>query len=124
VVVAALLVVALGRSSSLVVYEMMGPDGRVPFERTVAEIEDAVASSPPGSEVRIENRPFEGGGFLSGPFLAGTAAVFVIAFPSNEVDGRRVYFVERDPERRQAWVDRIPGTRLSRLLVAPNPRGS
>jgi hypothetical protein len=124
VVAAALLVVALGRSSSLVVYEMMGPDGRVPFERTVAEIEDAVASSPPGSEVRIENRPFEGGGFLSGPFLAGTAAVFVIAFPSNEVDGRRVYFVERDPERRQAWVDRIPGTRLSRLLVAPNPRGS
>ena len=121
---ALLFAVGLGRASSLVVYDMMGPDGRIPFGETVASIEDAIASSPLGSEVRIENLFFPGGGPLSGPFFAGTAAVFVIAFPSNDVEGRRVHFVERDPKRRLEWVERIPGTRLSELLVAPNPRGS
>jgi len=114
------LAVGLGRASSLVVEGMLGPDGRAPFDETVSSIQDAIASSPPGSEVRIENRFFPGGGILSGPYFAGTAAVFVIAFPSNIVDGRRVYFVERDPERRLEWVERIPGTRVSELLVAPD----
>jgi hypothetical protein len=118
---ALLLVIGLGRVSSHVVYDMLGPDGRASFDETVASIENAIEASPPGSEVRIENLFFPGGGFLSGSVLAGTAAVFVIAFPSNDVDGRRIYFVERDPERRRRFVERVPGTRLSGLLVPPSP---
>jgi hypothetical protein len=121
VAVALLLAVWLGRISSLVVNGMMDPDGRAAFDETVASVEEAIAASPPGSDVRIENHYFAGAGPLSGPYFAGTAAVFVIAFPSNVVDGRRVFFVERDSKRRFEWIERIPGTRLSELIVAPAP---
>ena len=117
---ALLLAVGLGRASSLVVEGMLGPDGRDQFDETVSSIKGAIASSPPGSDVRIENGVFPPAGILSASLFAGIAAVFVIAFPSNIVDGRRVYFVERDPERRLEWVERIPGTRVSELLVAPD----
>jgi len=56
-----------------------------------------------------------GDGSLSFP---GWAAVFVIAFPDNVIDGKRVYFVEPDESRRKFAAARV-GHRISTLLVEP-----
>lgn len=120
-VAALLLALGLGWTACLVVHGLLGPDGRDAFSGTVASIQDAIASRPPGSDVRIENRFFPAAGIIMASSFPGTAAVFVIAFPGNEVDGRRVRFVERDPKRRLEFTGRMPGTRMSELLVAPGP---
>ena len=51
----------------------------------------------------------------------GQAAIFVIFFPSNTVDGKRVYFVERDAD---VVASAEKGTRISSLLVRSDDSGS
>ena len=46
----------------------------------------------------------------------GRAGVFVVTHPSDMVDGRRVRFIERDPEV-LTWFGERPETRLAHLLV-------
>jgi hypothetical protein len=83
------------------------------------EIRDAVASYPEGSTVYLEN--LSSPRLLLGPVMPdrlfpGRAGVFVITHPSDMVDGRRVRFIEHDPEVLAWYLDR-PGTRLAQLLV-------
>src|SRR5262249_22978180 len=91
------------------------------FARTMREIASAVASQPAGATVYVENlaSPY----YLLGPAMPdrlfpGRAAVFVLTHRSDTVDGRRVRFVERDPEV-VVWYRDLPETRLAQLLVTP-----
>ncbi|MGH7789314.1 MAG: hypothetical protein ACRERC_20760 [Candidatus Binatia bacterium] len=86
--------------------------------RIQAKVRDAVAAAAPGADVYIDNGPF----FISpigGFVFPGEAGVFVIYFPENRVDGRRVYFVEADANVRD---DAAGGRRSGALLVDPEAR--
>ena len=86
----------------------------------VQQVRQAVAAAPPGADVYIENRPFRAMGpiFVHAAAFPGFAGVFVIFFPDNVVDGRRVYFVE--PEQRY-FAPANGGRRSATLLVASAP---
>ena len=97
------------------------------FARTMQEINAAIAAQPPGSTVYIENlaSPRVLLGIMPNRLFPGRAGVFVITHPTDMVDGRRVRFIEHDPEVLAWYIDR-PGTRLAQLLVnsqdvAPHP---
>ncbi len=64
---------------------------RMETEAVLRSIRAAVAATPPGATVVIENKGFPAAG-LPGRF-PGWAGVFVIHFPENAVDGRPVRFV-------------------------------
>jgi hypothetical protein len=50
--------------------------------------------------------------------IPGLAAVFVISFPENTLEGKRVYFEERDQEFRTS-VRARPDSRLAELIISP-----
>ena len=70
-----------------------------------------------GVAVIIENKPFFGAGW-GYKLVPGDAAVFIIRYPENEVDGRHVYFSESDSTQLAHWKQ-VGGERLSDLLIAP-----
>jgi hypothetical protein len=87
---------------------------RLATARVLAAIRSAVDATPRGTAAKVANQFFP-------PVLAlgdfpGSAGVFTIFFPSDELDGRRVYFVVRDTADLR-WA--VPGTRLARLLLPP-----
>jgi hypothetical protein len=89
--------------------------------RTLAEIDAAAAARPAGATVYLENgwSPTD----LLGPVLPnslfpGRAAVFLITHPTDLHAGRRMRFIERDPDL-IAHVRTQEGRRLAGLLVAP-----
>lgn len=61
------------------------------YFNTVADIEKTVRACPEGSSVFIDNT-------LDGkiPILPGKAAIFVIKYPNNTLEGRKIYFVEKN----------------------------
>jgi len=74
----------------------------------LASVRQQIASTPPGQVVLIQNQPFD----LSRNFpdaFPGRAAMFVVFFPGNTVDGRPVRFLvsEDDWQRAQARDGRI-----------------
>lgn len=97
-------------------------DGRAEFDRVQQVIGETVAQSPAGADVYLANPEFAALGrwLARGDFFPGWAGVFVIAFPENRVDGRRVFFIEEDASVR-ALAARWPETRIAALLVAPPP---
>jgi hypothetical protein len=99
------------------------PATRDYLKRTIRELADAVAASPPGTTVYIENGETQP---IIGPNLAmlvpGRAGMFLLLSPDDMLDGRHVRFVERDPDILAFWAAR-PGSRLATLLVAPSPAG-
>lgn len=89
------------------------------FVRTQREIADAVAAAPPGGPVYLENRtnpPFVLGGLLPHRLFPGRAGIFLLSGEPMALCGHEVRFVERDPLVLKAHR----GTRLGRLLVAPD----
>jgi hypothetical protein len=123
-VVAALLGVAVLTNlsgSRAVNASLPAPRAREDYDAAISEIQAAIQSRPPGSIVRIENRTFPSAGLIHEDLFPGWAALFVIHFPENEVDGRRVHFVERNP-RRLANARRFGRTRVSEILVVPGTR--
>jgi hypothetical protein len=77
-------------------------------------------AASPGTDLYIQNEPFQGVGplALANPSIfPGLAALFVVYYPSNVVDGRRVFFVEPDADVRDAARR---GVRSQTLLVAPD----
>jgi hypothetical protein len=91
-------------------------------QQTVAAINKQIAAAPPGQDVYIVNKRFNSVGplFVNLPArFPGWAAVFSIYFPANVVDGRRIYFVDRNPN----VIDAAGyGRRTATLLVAAPPR--
>ena len=91
------------------------------YRIAISAIEAAIESRPPGSDVHIQNQPFNVG--FGNDAFPGWAGLFVITFDQNEVDSRRVYFWEADPQRLDA-ARRLTGTRISELLIAPGARAA
>jgi hypothetical protein len=94
------------------------------FAQANSYLKRSIERAPPGSAVFINNRqPFSHGAFKvlwqrDPARFPGLAAVFVILYPDDVVAGRKVYFVEKDPERLEA-MRRRPHSRISRLVVSP-----
>ena len=91
------------------------------FARTMQETAAAVASHPAAATVYLEN--LASPRYLLGPAMPdrlfpGRAAVFLLTHGTDTLDGRRVRFIERDPEVIAWYLDR-PETRLAQLLVTP-----
>lgn len=87
-------------------------------EIEVNEMRRLIRTTPAGQDVYITNQVFHGVGpmLMRNPSMfPGWAAAFTIFFPSNVVDGRRVFFVEADSEVRAATRD---GRRTATLIVA------
>jgi hypothetical protein len=85
----------------------------------LADLRVAALAAPPGETVVVENRSIPELGWMPNTTLSlpGLAALFVVAFPSDAIDGRPVRFVERDPATRRRFA--TPPGRLARLLVPP-----
>ncbi len=80
-----------------------------------------IRATPPGQDVYITNQMFHGVGpmMMRNPrMFPGWAAAFTIFFPSNVVEGRRVFFTESDPEVVEAMRN---GKRTATLIVAKQP---
>jgi hypothetical protein len=99
-------------------------DSRSSMAGVLRGLDAEVASHPAGTTVFVENgKP---SGHMLGPVMVtaardfpGRAAVFLLTHDSDELAGRNVRFVERDPAV-VAWYARFPDTPLARLLVAPD----
>jgi hypothetical protein len=119
------LLLAVGLALQVGAYLLSGfhidqhPSTRAYVTRTFREMQDAVAASPAGTTVSIENGETQ---MVLGPmlkmFLPGRAGLFLFLSPDDLLDGRHVRFVEPDPDIRKFWAGR-PGSRLATLLVAP-----
>lgn len=77
-----------------------------------------IRAAPEGAPVYLTNRALHAAGtlFVGMSDFPGWAALFAIYYPTNSVDGHRIYFVEREAEVRARYRD---GRRTGGLLVAP-----
>src|ERR1051326_5427230 len=92
-------------------------------QSSLQKIAAAIDAQPAGSDVYIEND--EAPAYVLGPMLhhpefPGLAGLFVLAYPSNDVRGRHVHFVERHPVVLGASRNPASNHRLAGLLVAPD----
>jgi hypothetical protein len=86
---------------------------RTETDAALRAIGAAIAAAPPGSTVTIRNRPFIAAQI--GHSFPGWAGVFMIHFPANTVDGRRVRFIARASD----VVAEERGGRVAELLGSP-----
>jgi hypothetical protein len=94
-------------------------DTRRQVDHVVSRIRSTIERTPVASDVYIENRRFSGIGpflFASTDRFPGWAGLFVIVFPDNVVDGRRVFFVTSDGKALAGAAD---GKRTADLLIDP-----
>lgn len=83
----------------------------------LATIQSRIDAQSPGEDVYIPNRSFIAFRGLAPPtHFPGWAAVFVIFYPDNTVDGRRVYFADKNLDVIDASAK---GKRTAGLLVPP-----
>jgi hypothetical protein len=89
------------------------------YFNTIIDIEKTIRAYPEGSSVFIDNK-------MNGNFLLiglndtdfpGKAAVFSIKYPNNTVEGRRVYFVEKDCRVADKNIEKKKW-RISSLIVS------
>lgn len=99
------------------------PASRRETREVLAAIRERVRSTPPGSDVRIPNRRFQDvGPLVPNTMFPGWAALFTIYFPSGAIDGRRVYFLEREP---RVIDETRRGRRIAQVLLpAAVPSGT
>jgi hypothetical protein len=81
-------------------------------------IDTALKKSPNQTEIYIANRPFKvfPWGYTPQHF-PGLAALFVMTYPDNTVDGKRVYFLE-ESEDIVKMVQAKKGTRIADLVIS------
>jgi hypothetical protein len=94
-------------------------DERKLYYDTIADIEKTIRAYPEGSSVFIDNQMNDHFSvFLpSDTDFPGKAAVFSIQYPNNTVEGRRVYFVEKDCHIADKNIERKKW-RISSLIVS------
>jgi hypothetical protein len=115
-----LLVIGKLRSPSWIIEHT---DTRAWVAHASRDIADAVAAAPPGTTVYVENGATPAIGIWPGTAFPGRAGVFQLISPaSDEIDGRRVRFIERDPKILAFWAQR-PDEPIARLLVSPEHAG-
>jgi CDP-diacylglycerol--glycerol-3-phosphate 3-phosphatidyltransferase len=89
---------------------------RAEVARALEGLRTRVAGASPGETVRIDNARLDAFGWMPDTTLAlpGLAALFVIVFPGDQLDGRSVRFVEANGIVHDVFVER--GGRLGHLL--------
>jgi hypothetical protein len=92
--------------------------GRREVANVLAEIRRSIERTPRGADVYIHNQVLRSFGLIGRAerLLPGWAAVFVIFYPENSVDGRRVYFVTDSVAALRAAKR---GHRSATLLIPP-----
>jgi hypothetical protein len=107
--------------SASALYQETGMAFRQEYRQVLGKIQDEIDRAKTGAAVYVENRALRSVplfGFFGKPAaLPGWAALFAITYPDNTVDGRKVYFVESDPEVLRMARSR-PRTYISRLIVS------
>jgi hypothetical protein len=88
--------------------------------QALGELRAEIRAAPPAEPVYIRNRAFAPvpNFTISRAGFPGMAAAFTIFFPTHTVDGRRVYFIERDPHVREVAAR---GRLIGELLVPERP---
>jgi hypothetical protein len=92
-------------------------EARAQTEQVLKAIRSALDAPTGGPEVYIPNRRFAALPLPTSIF-PGWAGVFTIFYPDNVVDGRRVYFVDRNADMLAAAQR---GTRTRTLIVPQRP---
>ena len=89
------------------------------YINTIADIEKTIRVYPEGSSAFIDNKMNGNFSFiiLSEIDFPGKAAVFSIKYPNNTVEGRRVYFVEKDCRVADKNIEK-KNWRISSLIVS------
>jgi hypothetical protein len=118
--VAGVLLLGANWSASRVVVDLHPADAGEIYAKTIKAFDAKIRSQRKGTNVVIKNKPFAGAGW-GRKHIPGLATIFIIHFPENVVDGRCVYFREKDPERLEYWRS-LGGNRLRDLLIAPGDR--
>ncbi len=92
---------------------------RILYFNTIADIEKTIRAYPEGSSVFIDNTMNDHFSiwFPSDTDFPGKAAVFSIRYPNNTVEGRRVYFVEKDCRVADKNIEKKKW-RISSLMVS------
>jgi hypothetical protein len=90
----------------------------------LTELHTRAEAAPTGAVVYVDNRPMSAFGWLPNTLRLppGLAALFVIAFPSDTIEGRSMRFVEPDPSVRAPFFHR--SGRTSQLLLPAPPSTS
>src|SRR5262245_21866578 len=85
----------------------------------LGRLQAQIATTRAGETLHIENEPVAAFGWMPNSVipLPGLAALYVIAFPPDQVDDARMRFVEHDP--RELELFRTRGGRLGALLEQP-----
>jgi hypothetical protein len=96
---------------------------RSEHEQIMSWIEDSASSRPAGATLYLKNHPVPsiGLGIVPASEFPHVAALFVITYPSLEVDGRRVFFIESDASVLAA-ARRREGSPIARVLVSNSSR--
>ncbi|MBN1663349.1 MAG: hypothetical protein JW943_07105 [Deltaproteobacteria bacterium] len=89
------------------------------YDDTVSDIKKTIRDYPEGTSVFIDNTMHDRFLliFLSPVDFPGKAAIFSITYPTNTVEGRRVYFVERDCHVADQNIEK-KRWRISSLIVS------
>lgn len=107
--------------STVVFYNLNKPasiNAKKIYYDTVREIEKTVRASPHGSNVYIDNKMKQRIDMIfRDKDFPGKAAVFAITYPTNMLEGRRVYFVENDCLLAQKYLAK-KDWRISTLIVS------
>lgn len=94
-----------------------GQNARARVEAFRGELERLALAHPVGAIVPVENRSFPSAGWKpDASWYPGMAALFMVMYPTDEIDGRRIVFVD-DSDGARALVRARPGSRIARLLV-------
>lgn len=124
---AALALFAWGRTRSSFHVELNAAS-RLAVDSALKHIAGQVGPVPPGQTAYIENGT--GSKVMLGPVMRdvdfpGLAAIFLITHDDDQLDGRTVRFIERDPAIVARYAN-SPQSRLGQLLVPPGAakRGS
>src|SRR4029079_12596285 len=88
-------------------------DFRAAYTAARDALEAEIRRQPAGDTICLPNRPA-----IPWPGAPGMLAVFVLDHPTDDVNGRRVFFTSTDPER-DLEHGRDRGGRLERLLRTP-----
>ena len=90
---------------------------KMQYKQSLQTIETAVEGSAGQDAIYIANKPFRVSiyGYTNQQF-PGLAALFVMNYPSNTVDGKQVFFLEESEEVVQ-MTKAQQGTRISELLI-------